>query len=416
MAGRPEPDHGPDEPVLPSTADPRVYRALELVRRVTGFESVHLTRIDLDAGEQWIDESLDGGVLRYPRGTRLPWHDSVCRWAEQTDEWEVQDAATRFAGCPQVRDQPLTSHVGVPLREPSGRLVGSLCCVDHRALPVPAVARPVVASTAELLQGLLEAQLEAHEAQNFIRLAVHELRRPLGVASGYSSMLTEGAFGDLPPGAERAAGQLDQQLATARGLLDTSVEVLRVEDRRLTPRPEPLELTELVRSVVARLATDLEPVHWLEVHAAQEPLPVVADRYQLTTAITNLVDNAIKYSPDGGEVRLETASVRPPALGLRPGAGGAWGLEEGVPASCPPSVAEVRVIDRGLGIAPHDLPRLFQRFQRLEPARRGRISGTGLGLYLSREIVRAQGGEVLASSPGRGRGSTFTLQLPLEGS
>ena len=404
MAGRPDPDRGPDEPVLPNTTEPRVHRALELVRRVSGFESVHLTRIDLDAGEQWIEEALDTGLLRFPRGRRLPWQDSMCRWAEQTQEWEVQDAGSRFASCPEVTDQPLVSHAGVPLRDASGRLFGTLCCVDHRALALPDGARPVVESTAELLQGLLEAKHEAHEAQNFIRLAVHELRRPLGIASGYSSMLTEGAFGDLPPGADRAAGQLNHQLATARGLLDTSVEVLRVEDRRLTPRPEALELTEVVRSVVDRLESDLESTHSLELQAAREALPVFADRYQVTTAIANLVDNAIKYSPDGGDVRLETRAVGP-------GRDRAHG--EPVLSSSPAAFAEVRVTDQGLGIASQDLPLLFQRFQRLDVARKGRISGTGLGLYLSREIVRAQGGEVLATSPGRGQGSTFTLQLPL---
>ena len=404
MAGRPDPDRGPDEPVLPNTTDPRVHRALELVRRVSGFESVHLTRVDLDAEEQWIEEALDTGLLRFPRGRRLPWQDSVCRWAERTREWDVDDAATRFASCPEVADQPLVSHAGVPLRDASGRLVGTLCCADHRALALPEGARPVVESAAELLQGLLEAKHEAHEAQNFIRLAVHELRRPLGIASGYSSMLSEGAFGDLPPGADRAAGQLNHQLAAARGLLDTSVEVLRVEDRRLTPRPEALELTEVVRSVVARLETDLEPTHSLELDAAPEALPVFADRYQVTTAIANLIDNAIKYSPDGGDVRLETRAVGP-------GRDRAHG--EPVLSSSPAAFAEVRVTDQGLGIAPRDMPLLFQRFQRLESARKGRISGTGLGLYLSREIVRAQGGEVLATSPGRGQGSTFTLQLPI---
>lgn len=412
MAGRPDPDRGPDESVLPNISDPRVHRALELVQRVTGFESVHLTRIDLEAGEQAIDESLDAGVLRFPRGTRLRWLDSVCRFAEEAQAWEVQDAQTRFAGCPQVTEQPLVSHAGVPLRDASGRLVGTLCCADHRALAVPAAARPFVETTAGLLQGLVEAKHDAHEAQNFIRLAVHELRRPLGVASGYSSMLSEGAFGNLPPGAERAAGQLNQQLATARGLLDTSVEVLRVEDRRLTPRPEVLDLTEVVRSVVARLESDLEPTHRLEVQPAPDPLPVFADRYQVTTAIANLVDNAIKYSPDGGAVRLETRAAEPPARGgLQPELNGPRAV--GGPGTPAATVAEVRITDQGLGIAPQDLPRLFQRFQRLEAARRGRITGTGLGLYLSREIVRAQGGEVLATSPGPGQGSTFTLQLPL---
>jgi signal transduction histidine kinase len=386
-----------------------VHRALELLRRVTGFESVHLTRVEADAGEQWFGDTLDTGALRFPQGTRVAWRDSLCRWACQSREWEVQDAATRFAGCPQLADQPIQSHAGVPLRDATGRLMGTVCCVDHRSLPLPAAARPVLEGMADLLQGLLEAKQETHEAQNFIRLAVHELRRPLGVASGYSSMLTEGAFGNLPAGAERAAGQLNHQLATARGLLDTSVEVLRVEDRRLTPRPEALELTEVVRSVVARLGADLPPTHWLEVDPGQQALPVFADRYQVTTAIANLIDNAVKYSPEGGEVRLEARSVVRPAatVGVPTERAGA-DVADGAGA-----VAEVRVSDQGLGIAPHEMHRLFQRFQRLDAARRGRISGTGLGLYLSREIVRAQGGDVLASSPGHGQGSTFTLRLPL---
>jgi signal transduction histidine kinase len=403
MAIRRDPDRGPDEPVLPSTTDPRMHRALELIQRVTGFESVHLTRVDGDVDEQWVDEALDTGTLRFPRGTRLAWSDSICRWAERSQQWQVQDAAARFGDCPQVADQPIQSHAGVPLRDASGRLVGTVCCVDHRPLALPVEERAVVEGIADLLRGLVEAKQEALEAQNFIRLAVHELRRPLGVASGYASMLAEGAFGDLPPGAERATGQLSHQLATARGLLDTSVEVLRVEDRRLTPRPEALELSEVVQSVVARLETDLPPTHWLEVDAGPHPLPVFADRYQVTTAIANLIDNAVKYSPEGGEVRLDVGPVQPhDARGRSPRGDGEL-----------TGVAEVRVSDQGLGIAPHDLPRLFQRFQRLDAARKGRISGTGLGLYLSREIVRSQGGDVLASSPGQGLGSTFTLRLPL---
>ena len=103
-------------------------------------------------------------------------------------------------------------------------------------------------------------------------------------------------------------------------------------------------------------------------------------------------------------MRLETRPVGSARIGVD---------EDGPRGRSRGAVAELRVSDHGLGIAAHDMPRLFQRFQRLETARKGRISGTGLGLYLSREIVRAQGGDVLAGSPGRGRGSTFTLQLPL---
>ena len=105
-------------------------------------------------------------------------------------------------------------------------------------------------------------------------------------------------------------------------------------------------------------------------------------------ALFNLVQNAIKYSPDGGEV-LIAGEVSPPSNIL------------------------VRVIDHGVGIAPADKELIFERFHRADNRLSRTTAGVGLGLYITRSIVRGHGGHVWADSPGPGRGSVFTMLLPI---
>jgi len=115
---------------------------------------------------------------------------------------------------------------------------------------------------------------------------------------------------------------------------------------------------------------------------------VEVDRGRLLTILTNLIENAIKYSPAGGPVKV--------GIGVRDG------------------MAEVTVRDKGLGIAAADLPRLFSRFGRIVTADNSNIPGTGLGLYFARELARMQGGEITVRSQ-EGAGSAFTISLPLAG-
>jgi len=122
--------------------------------------------------------------------------------------------------------------------------------------------------------------------------------------------------------------------------------------------------------------------------AGSERAMVRADRARIATIIGNLIDNAIKYSPEGGEIRC------------------AVGAEDG---KC-----FVTVTDHGLGIAADHVPLLFKRFSRLPTAENKSISGTGLALYLCQEIARRHGGEIDVSSKLR-EGSQFTLRLPADG-
>ena len=125
--------------------------------------------------------------------------------------------------------------------------------------------------------------------------------------------------------------------------------------------------------------------HDLQAELPAQEVPIVADRQRVETIVTNLLDNAIKYSPDGGPItcRLDVDGA-----------------------------ARLSVSDRGLGIAPEDMPTLFTRFGRIVRNETTTIAGTGLGLYLSRELARLQEGELTAESE-QGKGSTFTLRLPL---
>ena len=113
----------------------------------------------------------------------------------------------------------------------------------------------------------------------------------------------------------------------------------------------------------------------------------MADREKLLQILTNLLTNALKYSPDGGEIRVSGAVVN--------------------------GRLRLSVLDHGLGMSSDDLPRLFQRFYRLHSRSNPNIHGTGLGLYISRGLAELQGGILWGESQGPGIGSTFHLELPL---
>ncbi|HVH65744.1 MAG TPA: HAMP domain-containing sensor histidine kinase [Candidatus Acidoferrum sp.] len=229
------------------------------------------------------------------------------------------------------------------------------------------------------------AALEKVKSQ-FLNLASHELRSPLGVINGYLSMLEQGILGDLKDSGVHAVEVLKAKVLEMNLLVSQMLDAARLEEGRLTLKRAQLDLREIASEAISIVRPMASVDHELSLEAPDDPVPVFGDADRLLTIVTNLLENAIKYSPQGGSIRCAVSEAD--------------------------GSAAVTVIDAGVGIAPEDLPRLFGRFERLSNPRTSHVGGTGLGLYLSRELARQHGGDIEVHSR-LGVGSTFSLVLPL---
>ena len=221
---------------------------------------------------------------------------------------------------------------------------------------------------------------------DFLNVASHELRGPITVIRGYISMMGEGFFGELNESGRRVLPALLAK-AEAMGLLvEQILETARLDDQRVEMCLEKLDLRMAVERVVSQFGALAGERHQIVVDVPLEPVVVDADPHFLETILGNVLDNAVKYSPGGGEVLCRVKR------GERQ--------------------AAISVSDRGIGISRRDIRRLFTRFGRVVGPQTSDIGGTGLGLYLSREMARRLGGE-LTGAPRPGGGAVFTLTLPL---
>lgn len=226
---------------------------------------------------------------------------------------------------------------------------------------------------------------EQHDA--FLNAVTHELKTPIASIRLYLDTLQAREVNDTQ---RREFYRI--MLADTERLQQTVEQVLKAgaarQRRRLSQRA-PVDLAALTREAVetARLRHHLEPDAFTITAAVPERgLLVEGDADELRTAISNLLDNAIKYSPTEVQISVEVAAPAPDTV---------W----------------VRVRDRGVGIPRGQLKRIFRRFNRL-PTRGLKVKGTGLGLFIVRSIARQHGGRVFAASEGEGLGATFTIELP----
>jgi signal transduction histidine kinase len=230
------------------------------------------------------------------------------------------------------------------------------------------------------------AELEQMKSM-YLRLASHELRTPIGVARGYVDLLESGELGTLPEPAQQALSQVGASLEEVDALVAEMVEIARMEEGRRLLRLEILDLREPVQEASQRVLPLVAPGHRVVMEQPDVPLWVRGDRVRIRSAARNLLENAIKYSPAGGEIRCAVSEEK--------------------------GVASIVVSDQGLGIDPADMDAVFGRFQRAPEAESRSIPGLGLGLHLVREIARAHGGDLRVSS-NPGPGATFVLSLPAE--
>jgi signal transduction histidine kinase len=226
-----------------------------------------------------------------------------------------------------------------------------------------------------------EAQSASQAKTRFLSRTSHELRTPLNAILGFAQILEA----DLRSSPQ--AGHADQILAAGRHLLaliDEILDIARIESGEMRIALEPLPLAPLLGEscdLIAPMAA--ERGVRLHVDTATDGIVVQADRQRLRQVLLNLLSNAVKYNRPGGEVHVH--------------------------AKAGDGVVELAIRDTGSGIAAEDLARLFTPFERLDAERAG-VEGTGLGLAVSRQIVRGMGGDIDVSSR-PGEGSVFTVRL-----
>ncbi len=253
-----------------------------------------------------------------------------------------------------------------------------------------------------------ELQRATRLKSEFLANMSHELRTPLNAIIGFSDLMLSEGIGPISP---QQREFLEAVLRNGRHLLELINGVLdlsKIEAGRMSLSLAPTDLREAITGAVA----DTESLRraknqnvWLEL--ADTPLKVMADGVRVRQVLFNLLSNASKFTGEGGSIILSALSTRAP---LAPPADRAGDERKLVTKD----VVWVSVADSGIGIAPEDMPRLFQEFSQVDSSASRQAQGTGLGLALSKKLVEMHGGTIGAESL-PGRGSTFWFILPADG-
>lgn len=258
---------------------------------------------------------------------------------------------------------------------------------DHRQVQV--VLTPVrvgsLVRRVVLLQDVTELRRAEAIRRDFVANVSHELRTPLASLRALVETLEDGALDD-PPAAREFLGRMHVEVDGLSQLVEELLELARIESGRIQLRRVRQDVVAIVARAVERLRpqADRQGIT-LILSPGERRIDAVVDSDRLHQVIVNLVHNAVKFTPPGGTVTVRTERRD--------------------------DQVAIIVADTGIGVAAADLPRLFERFYKVDRSRAS--AGTGLGLAIVKHLVQAHGGRVWAESPGEGHGTTVTVLLPV---
>jgi len=278
----------------------------------------------------------------------------------------------RLAALRVLAGEP-SAHYDAVLRRADGRDVW----VSVAATPIPRPGRRPLAVS--VLRDVSAARHLDEVREEFLSTAAHEFKTPLAVVKAYAQLMSRRDAGE-----RRALAVIQRQVDRLTRLLEDILESTRLRSGEGAGRAERFDLVALARAAADRIRPTA-PAHALAVEA-DRPVPVVADRDRIARVLANLLENAVRFSPAGGEVRVRIESVDGQAI--------------------------VSVVDRGIGIPPERQGEVFRRYYRAHAGTEHDYGGLGLGLEVSRAVVERHGGRMwFESAPGAG--STFHFGLPL---
>ncbi len=227
------------------------------------------------------------------------------------------------------------------------------------------------------------------QKSEFVSFATHQLRAPLTAMKGYASLILEGDLGALSKEVRSAVSRIYESSKTLASIVDDYLNLTRIELGSMKYAFETVNLKELVDDVIGEIRPNIEKSGLkfsFMTDGGEMDFRITADRDKLKQVIANLIDNSVKYTPSGS---MDVSLVFDPNS----------------------HKYIFKVKDTGVGISAETLPKLFQKFTRAANANKTNIRGTGLGLYVAREIVSAHHGTIRAESLGEGKGSSFIVEL-----
>jgi signal transduction histidine kinase/ActR/RegA family two-component response regulator len=240
--------------------------------------------------------------------------------------------------------------------------------------------------TEERRQAQLELMIVDRRKDEFLATLAHELRNPLApMVSSIGVLNATTATG--PQAARQAREIIERQLAHLARLVDDLLDVSRITSGQLTIRRKSVELATVIADAQATVRPLLQARGMHLSTSIEKPIHVFADPVRLTQVLYNVLDNAAKYSPEGGSITLSVE-----ARG---------------------DTARVIISDSGIGITAEALPHIFDMFSQGDKVAADRQTGLGVGLALAKQLIELQDGSIKAESPGQGKGSTFIIELPI---
>jgi signal transduction histidine kinase len=310
---------------------------------------------------------------------------------------DVQRDARHFLAVSRLVNIEVKNLLGVPMRihdKPTGVLEalnkrdGDFDESDADILAVIASQAAVAIHNARMVEALQDANNDLRDADqlktNFLALASHELRTPLGVIIGYATFLQQESPGELSEHAKQVLNAAMQMRALVDAM--TNMDMLRSSEMIMHRVVLPIQKILLDAYNDVKDLAEAKSQHVI-LDMKEVPLPVKCDPEKLKSAFVNLLDNAIRFTPEHGKIRL----------GAIPQVGGgvlSW------------------VQDNGIGIPPGELKKIFNEFYQIEPHTTRTHGGMGIGLSIAKGLIEAHGGKIWAESPGLGKGATFKVLMP----
>ena len=368
-----------------------IESALNAAREGLEMEIAYLAEFTDD---EQIFHSLTGDLASFDlrEGEVIPLEDTYCqRMCLGTVPNVVNDVQRdeHLGGLALTQRGNVGTYVGVPLRFSDGRLYGTFCCLSHA--PDAAIGEREVRLMrvlAKIIAGELERQELHREADrmkdDFVALVSHELRTPLTSIIANLEVL-EDETGELSEDGRRFVGVIDRNAKRLLRLVGQLLFVAQLQAGRLPADYAWVEVDDVVADAVAMARKHAESKSIDLRFDAERVGELWLDGDRLTQLCDNLISNAIKFTPDGGEVCVR--------LGKADGA------------------VRLAVEDSGIGIPMREQTRLFERFYRASTAAEREVPGAGLGLWIADAIVRMHAGSIDVDSE-VGRGTTFTVSLP----